>query len=167
MTKSKYIKLLWALFGLSLICLFLPYEYGIDYNICDIENMDENCIEVYLWGYETRQIYFILLFNSMMFLSAFSFNSAFIFFSNLFTGFFLLIIFIIPLVPFSGVPITPTQSFGFYISMLSSLSLFIFTLIHLKKNRLFLINKTRSNIIVFFVGTIYLVLFFLIFIFVE
>ena len=167
MTKSKYIKLLWALFSLILICLFLPYEYGIDYDICDIENMDENCIEVYLWGFESRTIYFILFFNTMMFFSAFSYNSALIKISNLLSGFFLLLIYVSPLVPFSGVPIKPTQTFGFYISMLSSLSLFIFTLIHLKKNRLFLINKTRSNIIVFFVGTIYLVLFFLIVIFID
>jgi hypothetical protein len=162
MTKSKYIKLLWALFGLILICLFLPYEYGIDYNICDIENMDENCVEVYFWGFETRQFYFILFFNSIILLTAFSFNLALIAAINSFYGFFLLIVYLSALAPSWGaVPISPTVSYGYYLSMIGTISLFMFTMFNLKKNANFLINKTRSNLIVYTVGSISFVLFFL------
>lgn len=151
MTKSKYIKLLWALFGLSLICLLLPFKYGIDYKNCDFFESNSDCKEIYSWGYESIPLYFVIFFNFLIFLASFSYNSVAVKVVNSVSGFFLLIIlFAIVATPgWGSVPIKPSVSYGYYISLIGTIALFLFTFNNLKNNRLFLENTTKSNAVIY------------------
>jgi hypothetical protein len=151
MTKSKYIKLLWALFGLILICLFLPFKHGIDYKNCDFFESNSDCKEIYYWGYESIPLYFVIFFNFLIFLASFSYNSVAVKVVNSVSGFFLLIIlFAIVATPgWGAVPIKPSVSFGYYISLIGTIALFLYTFNNLKNNNSFLVNKSKSNVVIF------------------